>query len=120
LRCSPSRTEGISLALFDSRIDRLKLPVLLSPSRISNEEDTVQSPRLESVAGLVQKYFEWVGIFDKLDPASEDGENQPRNRLRLYQTAQPDENHSNIWYWVEHDGPERGSSDRRRTVFSWK
>jgi hypothetical protein len=60
------RKESISFALFDSQLDRLKLPVLRSP-RISNasEEDAEQSPRLESVAGLVQKYFEWVAVFDK-------------------------------------------------------
>jgi len=74
------------------------------------------------VAGLVQKYFEWVGLFDKLDPQSEvvdDARHERRNRLRLYQTAQLDGNHGSTWHWTERDGPEGGSSDRRGTIFSW-
>lgn len=56
----------ISFVLFDSKLDQLKLPVLRAPSPLLFEPgDSGQSPRLESVAGLVQKYFEWLGIFEK-------------------------------------------------------
>jgi len=60
-------TEHVIFALFDSQLERLKMPVILPLAGIfhDQEEDTAQSPRLESVAGLVQKYFEWVGVFDK-------------------------------------------------------
>ena len=63
-----SRAE-IGFALFDSRLDQLKLPVIRPPSQIfhGQDEGTSQPLRLESVAGLVQKYFEWFGIFDKCE-----------------------------------------------------
>jgi hypothetical protein len=56
----------MSFVLFDSQLDRLKLPVLRSPSRTFHDQDDGQAQfsRLEGVAGLVQKYFEWVGVFD--------------------------------------------------------
>jgi len=116
-------TEHVIFALFDSQLERLKLPVIRPPAGIfhDQEEDTGQFPRLESVAGLVQKYFEWVGVSDKQDSANEqeDGiEHKRKNRLRLYQTAHLDENHSMVWHWIEHDGPERGTSDKRGIVFS--
>lgn len=51
-------------ALFDAQLDQLKLPIIRPPSQ---EEETGQSLKLESVAGLAQKYFEWVGVFDKCE-----------------------------------------------------
>ena len=49
----------------------------------------------------------------------EDGiEHKQKNRLRLYQTAHPNANYSKIWHWIEHDGPVRGTSDKRGIVFS--
>lgn len=50
---------------------------------------------------------------------ADDAKHEHKNRLRLYQTVRPDGDHSSIWHWVEHNGPERGCSDRRGTVFSW-
>jgi len=107
------RTNSIMFALFDSQLDRLELPVFRPPYY---QEQDGQSPRLEAVSGLVQKYFEWVCIFDKPD-CEEAGER--KNRLRLYNTRNPSGDHSTMLCWVEHDGPKRGSSEGRGTVFCW-
>jgi len=111
--------DNIMFALFDAQLDQLKLPIVRPPSQ---GEETERSVRLESVAGLVQKYFEWVGVFDKFDTASvgEGGsERERKNRLRLYETLHSNGNPSRILHWTEQDGPQRGSSDRRGTVFCW-
>ncbi|KAG7096642.1 hypothetical protein E1B28_004058 [Marasmius oreades] len=61
-------TPSTVLALFDSRIDEMKLPVLRHPSS-GNERpsiaapDLARSPRVEEVAPLVQNYFQWTAVF---------------------------------------------------------
>lgn len=99
----------------------------------------MQSARLESVAGLVQKYFEWVGVFEKgLDPPltliflelihttvdtqseQDDVDHVRRKRLRVYQTTDIDGGaHGSTREWIEYDCPERGNDERRGTMFSW-
>lgn len=55
-----------SLAIFDSGLHQLKLPILRPVSfgyRIPDEsEQPLTNPRRESVALLLQKYFEWIGL----------------------------------------------------------
>lgn len=53
--------------LFDSQLDKLKLPVLRTPSVpvFDGEENGDETPRPESVAFVAHKYFEWVGMFDR-------------------------------------------------------
>lgn len=55
------------LSLFDSQLDKLKLPVLRAPTlRAFDEEETNnETSRPESVTFLARKYFEWVGIFNR-------------------------------------------------------
>ncbi|KZP24578.1 hypothetical protein FIBSPDRAFT_1042042 [Athelia psychrophila] len=82
-------SENVSFALFDSGLDQLKLPVLpgLPQSvREQEEEDAAHSPRVEPVAALVQKYFQWVGVFDRV-PSNEEMDTSDTvraHRLRLY------------------------------------
>lgn len=59
----------ISFAVFDSQIDRLRLPILKNPSinvqhYLQTDEDQPTS-RAQPVFPLVQQYFEWTGVFDQ-------------------------------------------------------
>jgi len=49
-------------ALFDSQLDKLKLPVIYQPAIMG--EQSVQECQPEEVLPLIEKYFEWVGIFE--------------------------------------------------------
>ncbi|KAF8803827.1 hypothetical protein BYT27DRAFT_7259818 [Phlegmacium glaucopus] len=58
--CSPK------FALFDSQLDKLRLPVIYQPplpSAIMGEQ-LVRQISPEAVLPLIEKYFEWVGIFE--------------------------------------------------------
>ncbi|KAL0949598.1 hypothetical protein HGRIS_009645 [Hohenbuehelia grisea] len=59
----------MKLALFDSALDRLRLPVVRPPSfdyHLGHEyEDSDESPRQELVATFVQKYFEALIVFNQ-------------------------------------------------------
>lgn len=58
--CSPK------FALFDSQLDKLRLPITYQPplpSAITGIQSVQQSQR-EEVLPLIEKYFEWVGIFE--------------------------------------------------------
>lgn len=61
--------DDIRLALFDSNLDQLKLPVVRAPTApfLGDHVDlpSGQSPKLEPLSGLVQKYFEWVGTAEE-------------------------------------------------------
>jgi hypothetical protein len=58
---SDSDSPRISLALFDSQLDQLKLPVLRHPAAEENKSPS----RLENVAFFVQKYFDLVAVFEE-------------------------------------------------------
>lgn len=57
-----------ALAIFDSGLGDLRLPLLrpVSPGLVSeNGQADSSSIRRESVRYLVQRYFEWTGIFEQ-------------------------------------------------------
>lgn len=64
------RSLPVPLALFDSRLDQLKLPVIKPPTSFSfnatsNDDEDQSGPRLESVLAFVEKYFEYAGVFEQ-------------------------------------------------------
>ncbi|KAJ7068572.1 hypothetical protein C8F01DRAFT_1118593 [Mycena amicta] len=72
------RSCDLSLALFDSQLDTLKLPVLKQPIL-----DSGKPSRKEPVALYVQKYFEFLAVFEEDDVvlnSSQEEENQEVNR----------------------------------------
>lgn len=106
-----------------------------------SEEDEGQPIRLERVANIVQKYFEWVGVFEKGnqntlqcnllysltdslivvandEEVGDDVLQDRRHILRLYQTVHPDGFPSDVWQWVESEGVKGGNSDRAGIVFT--
>lgn len=56
-----------AFVLFDSRLEQLKLPILKAP-QFPGSTQHKRSPA--ELLNAVQKYFEWMGIFD-------DGEAKP-------------------------------------------
>ncbi|KAF9268262.1 hypothetical protein L218DRAFT_954625 [Marasmius fiardii PR-910] len=58
-RISQRSTPSTVLALFDSRIDDLKLPVL----QFGAMENHGRSSRVEEIPPLVQNYFQWTAVF---------------------------------------------------------
>ncbi|EAU84592.2 hypothetical protein CC1G_00111 [Coprinopsis cinerea okayama7 len=98
-----------SVVLFDSQLLNLQLPITKAPS------DTYQYlPRrdrqFEPVFGLVEKFFEWVALFELAEdedtiPSSqgEDDEvealHQPGKQMKLYRVKSPKE--VQLFRWEE-------------------
>ncbi|KAJ6539658.1 hypothetical protein B0H19DRAFT_1180020 [Mycena capillaripes] len=103
----------ISLVLFDSQLEHLKLPVLKHPST-----GTKKPPKLENVAFFVQKYFDLVAVFEEddemfLNSSQEDEQAmdaQRRNRMRIFRGGNEV---FETYRWVERMGSSGG------TIFVW-
>ncbi|ESK97517.1 hypothetical protein Moror_17696 [Moniliophthora roreri MCA 2997] len=69
---SQNASHAISLALFDSRIDELKLPVLKAPEPSHLLYHRVEyKTESEDVTSLVQHYFEWAAHFHEEFPTAD-------------------------------------------------
>ncbi|KAJ6538517.1 hypothetical protein DFH09DRAFT_1177107 [Mycena vulgaris] len=97
---TPTSSTAISLALFDSQLDNLKLPVLNHPTVPGRKPS-----RAENVAFFVQKYFDLVTVFDEddmfLHSSQEDEENeltrQRRNRMQFFRHGQNEAFETHRW-----------------------
>ncbi|KAF8164932.1 hypothetical protein B0H34DRAFT_687147 [Crassisporium funariophilum] len=90
----------LKFALFDSQLHRFELPVIrqvsLPSTGVEGEgEKSALQPRGEPVLPLVEKYFEWVGVFEDDSayvPSSQgdDGMNEQgiRRQLQFYRVGQ--------------------------------
>ncbi|KAJ7284095.1 hypothetical protein C8J57DRAFT_1294378 [Mycena rebaudengoi] len=91
LSSTQSDSPRISLALFDSQLDQLKLPVLRHPAAEENKSPS----RLENVAFFVQKYFDLVAVFEEdtmFLNSSQEEENEElgrprRNQMQLFRSS---------------------------------
>lgn len=118
---SPESQTPMRFALFDSQLDKLKLPVLRTPTVpvFDGEESGDETPRPESVAFVAHKYFEWVGTFDRSDTNSlSDGSEVRRCTLTLHKQGS-DIKSDIMWRWSE--VPERAHSrcEGLTIAFSW-
>lgn len=118
---SPESQTPMRFALFDSQLDKLKLPVLRTPTVpvFDGEESGDETPRPESVAFVAHKYFEWVGTFDRSDTNSlSDGSEVRRCTLTLHKQGS-DIRSDIVWRWSE--VPERAHSrcEGLAIAFSW-
>ncbi|KAF5369903.1 hypothetical protein D9758_001234 [Tetrapyrgos nigripes] len=92
------------VALFDSQIDRLKLPVLKFPTapydRLRAQE---KSMRTEEVASFLNKYFEWLASAEceDMQTQSDPQEESSSKRMRLRFTRHGSQNVSVTWSWIE-------------------
>ncbi|TCD67692.1 hypothetical protein EIP91_012058 [Steccherinum ochraceum] len=115
-----------ALAIYDSGLDSLRLPLVRPPSpnafqiKVEGGEDNT---RRESVGFLAARYFEWVGIVHAVrgDPAGEE-ENEVNGetrmcRMELRHSARGQESEI-TWQWMERK-KKILSSPGYSTVFEW-
>ncbi|OBZ76538.1 hypothetical protein A0H81_04029 [Grifola frondosa] len=114
-----------ALAVFDSGLDQLKLPVFRPFSPGDPGEDEVTAKR-EPVALFVEQYFEWIGTAEELEAAAPStsfdtsslSDIEPRRmktmRLRLLRRARRSRDEI-IWNWSE----TFVGAGLARTVFLW-
>lgn len=115
-----------ALAVFDSGLSDLRLPLVKPPSSIVDPEfqetQTSQPPavRRESVAYLVERFFEWTATIEEndADPAVVEGRPATTIKIcscRIQRTFQGSEAETKeiIWNWREELAPSNG------IVFSW-
>ncbi|KAK7054147.1 hypothetical protein R3P38DRAFT_3386287 [Favolaschia claudopus] len=92
----------IALALFDSHLDELKLPIVKNPTPGTNKKPS----KPENVAFFIQKYFEMVAVFEQDDDffvsPSQDEEDeimdaQRRNRIKIYHRGETHPSETRRW-----------------------
>ncbi|KII95383.1 hypothetical protein PLICRDRAFT_693611 [Plicaturopsis crispa FD-325 SS-3] len=117
---------GTALAVFDSQLHELKLPVLKPPTSVEDEDNALQHDNSFSgptqVRSLAAKYFEWVGTFEDLPTSLDEAANPDslhRRRLGLRRSNQTDSENDILWQWSEVSLPARGASERPTTVLEW-
>ncbi|KAG1755903.1 hypothetical protein EDB19DRAFT_1663604 [Suillus lakei] len=119
---SPEPQTPMRFVLFDSQLDKLKLPVLRTPTLpvFDGEESGDETPRPESAALVARKYFEWVGTFDRSDLETDspsDGSGVRRCTFTLHKQGSDIESDI-MWRWSE--VPERTHSyEKLATTFAW-
>ncbi|KAI0347331.1 hypothetical protein BDW22DRAFT_516611 [Trametopsis cervina] len=106
--------KNTSLAVFDAGLDKLRLPILL-PVAVAEEatdkESTRVGPRRESVAHLVQRYFQWIGTVEEDDAHQGADERACTLRLVRVQGAGTQNAEEDIvWHWKRRVDPESGTS----------
>ncbi|KAF9481965.1 hypothetical protein BDN70DRAFT_991458 [Pholiota conissans] len=115
-------------ALFDSRLDKFKLPLTAVPSRLEDDDDTADQCEAIVVLPLVEKLFEWIGIFEDDDsyiPSSQGEESSDelegaRKQLRLYRHNQGGEDDERKYHWVERRCKKSRFIKSEETEFVWE
>ncbi|KAG2158863.1 uncharacterized protein EDB93DRAFT_1116767 [Suillus bovinus] len=100
---SPGSQTPMRFALFDSQLDKLKLPVLRTPAVpvFDGEESGDETPRPEPIAFVTHKYFEWVATFNRSETdSSSDGSGVRRCTLTLHKQGS-DIKSDIMWRWAE-------------------
>ncbi|KAH7930252.1 hypothetical protein BV22DRAFT_1101856 [Leucogyrophana mollusca] len=112
-----------SFVLFDSQLDRLKLPVLRPPPRsaFDDPEERSEAPRPESVTALAQKYFEWVGNFEipEGDSPSSPGVASRVLKLRLHKQDSHGDDQDIVWGYSELLQSGKSLSQKPSKTFVW-
>jgi len=106
-----SDTCDVALALFDSGLDRLKLPIVRQVHDDAGQETESSPLKTEAVASFVHRYFEWVGTTedDALSPSSTS--TTSGRSVRMVLTGETEI----TWKWSE----SASSAGAGRTTFSW-
>ncbi|KAF8974772.1 hypothetical protein BDZ97DRAFT_1775307 [Flammula alnicola] len=112
-------------ALFDSQLHNFKLPVVYEPSRLFGEEMSSHQPPQMPVLPVVEKLFQWVGIFEddpSYIPSSQGDEvaadEGARKQLRLYPGSQDGDNDVQLYHWTE-IRRRASSRESEETYFRW-
>jgi hypothetical protein len=105
------------IALFDSKLDRLKLPILKAPSKSTyqfEEEDPGWVPESEDVAPFVQNYFEWIAICE-MEPVAD--RTRQKSRMQLRRAMPTSDEEILCWEWTRVTYERHGRSCSR---IEWK
>lgn len=123
---------SVSFALFDSRLEQLRLPMTKFPtSRHIDENEAQDDPRLEHVHVFVKKYFEWhiessegenAGPIIKpslnlaeVTPSSRNGRQKRCMALhRINETIKGTKEPVEFWTWWE--GPDDDSTESEKPI----
>ncbi|KAH9947261.1 hypothetical protein B0H21DRAFT_739545 [Amylocystis lapponica] len=111
----------IALAVFESDLGRLRLPILrpVSPESLvpSGTPTERTSARRESMTAFVEKYFEWIGDVESeasVPPTPPDVttlEPDGTRTMRMNLCRRQDPNDLRVWRWVEYsNGGRKGFS----------
>ncbi|KAG1892675.1 hypothetical protein F4604DRAFT_1700963 [Suillus subluteus] len=120
---SPESQTPMRFALFDSQLDKLKLPVLRTPTVpvFDGEDNGDETPRPESVAFVAHKYFEWVGTFERSDPETDspsDGSGVRRCTFTLHKQGS-DIKSDIVWRWSEVPKQTHSRCEKHAIIFAW-
>ncbi|KAF9057399.1 hypothetical protein BJ165DRAFT_29561 [Panaeolus papilionaceus] len=113
------------IALFDSRLSTLKLPVTQkSTMSFRSPHDEIQQQPTQQVFPLIKHFFEYIALFDQdpievFIPSSQGDEDEtgafPRRRLKVYSSSQQADECPEI-SWSENT---KTKSTRRQSYFGW-
>ncbi|KAF5387774.1 hypothetical protein D9615_000211 [Tricholomella constricta] len=106
------RSGATSFALFDSRLDQLRLPIVEHP--ISQRDDSGENrstSRLEPVYNYAQKYFEWIIAAEQEDTSAHGA---VRKRTMALHRNDRDGGFIKSWEWWE------GPDERQATRLIWE
>lgn len=120
---SPESQAPMRFTLFDSQLEKLKLPVLRTPTVpvFYGEENGDETPRAESVAFVAHKYFEWVGTFDRSGLETDspsDGSGIRRCTFTLHKQGS-DIKSDIIWRWSEVPKQMHSRCEKPAITFAW-
>ncbi|KAH0587402.1 hypothetical protein H2248_006192 [Termitomyces sp. 'cryptogamus'] len=112
-----AQSMSVSFALFDSRLETLRLPMVKSPTPHHTDDYEAQDPRLEHVYAFVQKYFEWRIISsEEATPLSWNGR---RKRCMTLHRTNRVENPVKLWTWWEGPKDDSVENDKQATCLFW-
>lgn len=123
---SSQSSTTIALAVFDSGLDQLRLPVLRPVSPPEGESHTPSSVRREPVAPFVHNFFQWTGVVEAAgSPETEIPSSQPEEasmepnltQMRMWLHCGEDSSMDIVWEWVvgtQSVGPHAGAK-----YFDW-
>jgi len=125
--CEPRRPP-ISVVLFDSALEKLKLPILRRPSFSHEDGVNGRDPETgpECVAAIVEKYFDWIGFVDDLSSTLSNPHSLPsyveyseRRRLVLMKNRPTSEDQPRVVNWAEIKRSYGGSDSPTVSIFGW-
>lgn len=108
----------IALAVFDSGLEDLRLP-LVKPVSLVAEDGTLDEAKRENIAYLVQRYFEWTGTIEEDVPSPAGWQETSLTTLRRCSCrlrcvgGQAADQKDIVWQWTEEQ------SFSNSVVFSW-
>jgi len=111
-----ARSGSVSFALFDSRIDQLRLPMLKQPTHCRDDNENRPIPRLEPVYNFAQKYFEWIIVADQEEPSVH---GTRRRRTMVLHRNGSNSNPIKSWEWWEGHDVEN-PDERQATRLCWQ